>query len=125
MCQWVYLAEKDPYLKNVLYQSTPPPRLNEDTWIVNLTSKDAMNIVQTETFWKYVFVAWCEYTYLFPMTIEEVKNQFLWYNSHVRIGGKLILYVTLYEKGCKTIQDMLCAMNQTFMTFEQMSVKYL
>ena len=99
------------------------PIFLEDNWYVNLKNKD-IDILVPNTFWKYVFKAWCQYSTVYPMTEQEVMSQFLWYNSYTRIDNKPVYIRKLYQTVCKFIRDLWNGEKNSFYTYQEINDKY-
>ena len=66
------------------------PSLGDFVWSCNISSLDAQKVIQNQTFWKTVMVTWAKFHFYNPSTCEEIQEQIIWYNSHIRIDGTVI-----------------------------------
>ena len=77
--------------------------LQEDIWRCNLSESDINNIWGTaEPFWRDVLRSWA----LINFSERTFPEDFIWYNSNIRIGNQPIFWQVPYEKGLKTIQQL-------------------
>ena len=58
-----------------------------------------------------------------PEDIQEILNEVIWFNKHIKVAGKSIFYINLYDKGAIRIQDLL-AMNSTFYSSAEIKALY-
>ncbi len=88
-------------------------------WNCNLNIHDVHQLTKCikNKFWKNVVEAWSIYNYQELVEDIDVKTQHLWYNSHIKIGNKVVFYKQWYRNGIKTIGDLLNK-NGTIMTYQ-------
>ena len=122
LSQWVFLKNSDEYLK-VSAQQSLSPMLGDNIWLINCKAKDIVHMYPV-SFWRYILLAWCKCTEIFLMTYHQVLGQFIWLNSHIRIGNKPILYDKLYHKGCKYISDLLNEKQNNFKSYNDLPMEY-
>ena len=96
--------------------------MRQDIWKCNMKPKDVEKICKTNTVWKYVLKAWCEYNELFPMTYEEVREQYIWNNTYIRRDGQMIFYNMWYRQGIEQIKDII--VDDKFMSQEEICKTY-
>ena len=105
LAQWVFLIDNDKFLMASCYDALNV-KLGADIWLINMKSSE-VSCYFRNSFWMHVLEAWCKCSYLFPMTSEEVRSQFLWFNSHIVINKKTVFHVRAYDRGCKFVRDLL------------------
>jgi len=74
----------------------------------NINYKDINNVIKfkVNSMWSEIFVEWCHLNYDFlPLTKDDIVNQTLWFNSHIKIGKKLVFNKKLYQAGVCYIKD--------------------
>ena len=79
--------------------------LREDIWLINLKPKEVNKYFKASP-WREILRTCCKCTNFFPMSFEQILNQFLWYNDNIRINGKCICYCKLYLLGCRNVKDL-------------------
>ena len=59
---------------------------------MNFSIADNSNIItnMTNPFIREVIMAWSMYNVYNPSNIQQIRNQMIWFNSHVRIKNKPI-----------------------------------
>jgi hypothetical protein len=57
--------------------------------------------------WDEILKGWCEENFHEVNSIDEIMQQCLWYNSHIKIQKKVILWKKWDEKGIRWIADLL------------------
>jgi len=76
---------------NIMIQSKISVNLNL-FWNMNFSIADTSNIItnMTNPFISEVKMAWSKYNFYNPSNIQQICNQLIWFNSHVRINNKPI-----------------------------------
>lgn len=99
--------------------------LGPNIWLCNLKATDSIILTSniSSTFWKDVVRMWCEYSFTVPTGKEDVENQFLWYNSHLRKNNKPFFMKRLYENNIHYLKDLLDE-NQNVYCYENFIIKY-
>ncbi len=84
-------------------------RSNKIFWEANISIHDAHVILKDtcNTFWKDVVYAWCNYNHFCPVTLSEIRNQLLWYNSSIKVNNMMVFYKNMYDVGIVKITDIL------------------
>ena len=121
LAKWPFLIKTDQYLEMSAYNSLSV-ELGENIWMTNLKTAD-INTLFSETFWKYVLIAWCKCTHIFPMTYQEVALQMIWFNSYVKCGGKPFLLQKLFLAGCIYMRDLISEKDVLFI-YEELPLRY-
>ncbi len=99
------------------------PTLGPIIWKCNILKKDADNLPINNTFWKNVLLSWCSYNYKEPLTKSEVKTQVLWYNSFLKVGGKLLMLKRAIRAGIIYVKDILHN-NGTLLSLKEIHDRY-
>jgi hypothetical protein len=98
---WAKRLVQSNYLAEFMYISTWIT--NIDIWKCNLNPSD-INVLfrkKPNKFNRDIFSAWSYYSYNTPDTSLEIMNQFIWFNSHIRIDGKPTFNNRMYTAGIK------------------------
>jgi hypothetical protein len=76
-----------------------------------------------ESLWDEIIETWCEENYYEPKTMDEVYNQLLWYNSHIKVGKKVIHWKHWQENNINWLADILMEDEHglRFLTFEELN----
>jgi hypothetical protein len=76
----------------------------------NISSKDltSNNLLPRNTFWREVVLQWAIYNYknIDKISEEEMNNQPLWFNSHVKIRNQVLFFKQWHETGINKICDL-------------------
>ena len=75
------------------------------------------------SFLKNMLVAWSQLNFQNPCTFIEIQNQYLWFNSHIRINDQIIYYEEWARKGVLKIEH-LTNDHTNFLTFAQFKDKF-
>ena len=86
----------------------------------NLSPKDTTKLKCKNVF-KSILNAWCIYNFYQPTSRNQVLDQVIWYNSHIRINGKIIFWKKLYVKDIVYFKDLLS--NNEMLSFEELQIK--
>ena len=93
-------------------------------WVGNLKASDIdlVRIGNKGNVWDNILSAWCSYNYREPNTVEEIMNQPLWYNSHIRRQNRPFVIRVLYNKGIAYIKDIVDTEHGQVMSFSELTV---
>ena len=101
-CKWVRTILQEEYPPNIVYKSLKAP-MNDKMWLCNISSADVKSMDIYNKFWKDVWCSWCEYHF-----DEEINcDQYLWWNSHIRIGDKPICWKKPLMMGLKFVSQLM------------------
>ena len=76
------------------------------------------NVQKLNSFWKDVFRALCNFLSTFKTsTVEQFLNEPIWYNIHIKRGGKTVYNNNLFISGVRTINDLI-GEDGNFLRFE-------
>ena len=99
---------------------------NELFWKCNFEPKDCPEVFSKInlkfTFWQDVVTSWSKANFSSPRDALEVAGEILWFNSHIKIGQKLLFHRNLIACGILKIDD-LCDQNG-FFPYQQFKIKY-
>ena len=74
-------------------------------------------------FWEEVLASWSKLNFHHPADTNTVLNQYLWFNTFIRIENKPIYYKLWVTNKIMTIAD-LCDKDGYFMSFDGFQAKY-
>ena len=94
---------------------------NQEFWLSNFHLKDVHDVCKATGFWLSVVEAWSRYNYHNVVTINQILNQRLWCNSHIRVKNEVIMYEELSSKGIYTILDLINNNGNSFKTHVKIS----
>ena len=75
-------------------------------------------------FYKNVLGAWEEIVIHTPKTRKEIKDEILWNNYLITIGGKSVFFKDWYNAGLRSLSDILNE-EEKFMSFSEFKRKYM
>ena len=104
---WVKRIALSHHLSELLYRSTRIK--NIEIWKCNIHTQDvnALFCTKPSKICKDILLSWAQYSYKNPETLQDILNQFIWFNSHIKIGGKPTYNKTLYTAGIKYVHQIL------------------
>lgn len=97
--------------------------LNENIWKCNLQPRDLKYVTQGTGFWFDVLKAWSHFNFIDPLTRQQIKNQYLWFNSNLRISNKPFIIENMYHAGIETVSQLLND-DCTFLSIAQFKQKF-
>ena len=77
--------------------------IGEDIWRCRLDKKDIYKLKIGNQFWKEVLIAWNEFNMYHQFRVE---NQLIWYNSDIKVSGKVIFWKDVYDRGLKYVYQL-------------------
>ena len=94
-------------------------------WQCNLAANDVAKLTAYDrnNFWIQVFEGWCRFYYQDNVEPDKACYQIIWCNSHIRIGGKPILWESVMRVGVNTINNLL-DVNLEIMTYDDFCDQY-
>ena len=88
--KWVQLdCFSDLLLSELLEQYIPLSK--EHRWDCNISEKDICLLIK-EPMIRDIFKAWAAINFHNPMSVQQVSNQSIWFNSWMKINGKHLWY---------------------------------
>ena len=100
----MFKLENDTFLANCAYENLDR-HLRQSIWKCNLNKKDASKMFSAST-WRDILESWASINFRQVESKAEVLNQIIWYNSHVRLDSKPLMWKKWYEKGFLLIEDL-------------------
>ena len=88
--QWVKKVCECDFMRSYVFNWTLPG-VDDFMWQCNISSEDAQKLITKNSFWKDVVISWARYHYYIPSDVESIRSQIIWYNSHIRIDGKVLI----------------------------------
>ena len=119
--EWIrrlHCDEMDPMLTTVAYKLINAKITNELLWECNFCEDDVAEFKCKSPFWKSVLIAWSTYNYEDPKEDEAKANQIIWFNSNIKICGKMIFVEKWYDKGIIYVKDLV--VNGQILSFLEM-----
>ena len=91
----------------------------------NIKFKDLPFKLPLSSIWNDIWESWCKANYQESIVgIDEVCNQTLWYNSHIKIGTRVAFHKRWAEKNIMWMNDILTQEPPyRFLTLEELEKK--
>ena len=86
-------------------------------WECNFNVDDAKKFGAKSQFWQDLLIAWREYNYGVPSEPDQMANQVIWYNSHIRIANQMVYKKRWFEMGIIYVKDLI--MEDHLMTYRE------
>ena len=120
--QWVHrILEPDSLSAKLAYYFLP--QIGPAIWQCNLLYSDVDIFMPKNTFWKEVLLAWCKLNFEQPITLNDIQNTTIWYNSDIRVANKPIFYAKCYNAGIIYISDIVKE-NMEFLSYNELITKF-
>lgn len=99
--------------------------ITEMIWQVNLCCKDVKFVMKKNAsiFWTQVLEAWCKFNYCPVKNDIDFRDQYIWYNSCIRINGRPVLFTQALNAGMNRISDIINE-NGEFLTYDEFCIKF-
>ena len=103
---WVQRITRAENTWNIMIQNKIPFNLNL-LGNMNFSIADTSNIItnMADPFIREVIMAWSKYNFYNPSNIQQIRNQIIWFNSHVRINNKPIYISELNDNNIVYIHE--------------------
>ena len=124
--KWIQTLDSNTDMQGYVYQWLIP-KLGKLVWECNLRKNEVAKICSITSYWTGVLEDWCELHFHQPQSEDQIREQILWYNSHIKIGGSILTLSDrtnrLFEKGLIRFEDILNE-NDVVMSLNEMIAKY-
>jgi hypothetical protein len=93
-------------------------------WECNLKYEDVSKSFNIKNmFSKEIIEAWCRYHFCNFENIKDIRDQIIWYNSHIKVNKQVLRYNSWIEKGVMRIRDIILD-DGTVLSHNQFQSKY-
>ena len=93
---WPQILSTEEDYSKMVYGIMRCSLIGENIWRCTIAPEDVKLLKMKNTFWKDILTCWSEYNFMSDFCIE---NQIIWYNSYIKVGGNLIMWNDVYQKG--------------------------
>ena len=100
---WPQILYQEKDYAELVYSIMRVSFLGEDIWRCTLEPQDVPTLKIKEQFWQDVLESWGHYNAHYSFRIE---NQFLWYNSRIKIRGRIFCWKDAYIGGLKYVHQL-------------------
>lgn len=115
--QWVKTYTIDPVVR-FLADSILGNKLGSVLWQCNFNAKDVTQIVKHPGFWNDVVKSWASFNFHSPFGVDDILDQVIWFNSHIKVQGKLLFNIRMFRAGIIKIQDLIYQGNVFLSAFQ-------
>lgn len=117
--QWINLAQDNQFFARILRNKLNTP-IHDDVWCCNFKPRHVKEIFpQLEGFWYHVVVAWAHYNFAMPEDLDDILNQFLWYNSLIRRENVPFVLPRAYRAGILRVGHIVNCRGE-FMSYDEL-----
>ena len=100
---WPQILHNEEEYSKVVYGIMRCTTLGQDIWRCNIYRGDVHSLNIRNEFWCQVLMSWSDYNYYIN---KRIDNQLLWYNSEIKISGKLVMWNDVYNRGLKYVYQL-------------------
>ena len=91
----------------------------------NITAKDMLkDKKKVYLFVKDIVIAWCDLNFHVPGGKNETLQQIPWYNSHIKVAGKVYYHNTTVMEVILNMENIYCEQTGAWMTHQQLVAHY-
>ena len=116
---WPQILGQEVDYANLVYEMLGVKELGENIWRCNIKQDDVKQLEISEPFWNDVLTSWSMFN---SYKSKEIENQILWYNSNIKIAGKMVMWKEPFHKGLLYVHQLF--ENQGFLTDLEAQEKY-
>lgn len=120
--QWVVTVRDNTMWADIAYEYLDK-HLKQKIWQCNIHVNDVDSIIPTASFWRQVLYAWCLYNFSLPNTSPLIRGEIIWFNSNIKVGGKVLRNINAWQNGLIYIAD-LCGPDGLFLSYRQLVQKF-
>ena len=84
---WICDCKRFQNIKNLAHYHLGEYVSNEIIWQFNLNAQDSERCFPGTSFWHKLLHAWHSYSHREPQGQNTVREEVVWYNSFIKIGG--------------------------------------
>lgn len=103
--QWVVMIRDDEQWAHIAFAHLDLFLLY-DVFRCNIHIDDINNIIPSHSFWKQVLYAWCVFNVHQPDNVRQILGQIIWYNSNIKVDGKVLRNNQAWRSGLKYVKDL-------------------
>ena len=100
---WPQILSQEKDYSQVVYKTMKCSAIGVDIWKCSIEPSDVQSMKILNTFWSDVLTAWSEFNYYYNRRIE---NQIIWYNSNIKINGKMIMWRDIHLHGLEYVYQL-------------------
>ena len=91
LLNWTTIMYQDSKIGNLANYYLGDEVNDKILWLFNLNERDmALKYSNCTSFWKLVAIKWASYNFCYPRTYDEIVNQYVYNNSHIRVCNRPI-----------------------------------
>ena len=103
---WIIVLQKDEVMSFLAYQNLNK-YLQDTIWKCNIKMDDVKFVNNNvNNFWRQVLEAWSWYNFKDQVTMEEISDQIVWFNSHIHVGNQPIFVKKSYLRGLTHVRQL-------------------
>lgn len=119
--KWVYNCKNDDKIQSLASQFLPS--IGIEYWYCNMKPNEVAYYVKP-SFWQDVAIAWARFNFHEPRDIEEIIQEPVWFNSFIRVGGKVIFIASAFNAGIRNIANLLNLTSGQFYSYHELTSQF-
>lgn len=120
--QWVAIYMRDSVIAS-LADYFLNNKIGSLLWECNFNVADCHLLCKAKGFWMDVLKSWSLFNYINPNGVDEICDQVIWYNSHIKMAGSFFCDRDMINNGIIQIKDLL-NMDDNFMSINQFKNRF-
>ena len=116
---WPQILYGEREYATMVYECMRCSSIQEDIWRCHIHPDDVKKVKGMSTFWKDVLWSWAQYNYY---NNYREENQIIWYNSSIKIKGKIVMWKDMYSNGLIFVHQLF--QNKEYKTYEQVKNEF-
>ena len=100
---WPKILAREKDYSTIVYNIMRCNIIGEDIWRCRLKVEDVKNMKGIDNFWRDVLQSWSEIN---PYREFRIENQYIWYNTDIKVHGKPVMWNDVYLRGLKYVYQL-------------------
>lgn len=105
-----------PFWLNFLFDMFPIDR--NHLALLNFSTKD-VRLLMKDSLFKDICAEWAQMNFSSPSSANDILQQFLWFNSHIKSNKSWMFHENLYNVGVRKVIDLFNLDTGSFMSFDE------
>ena len=121
---WVTRINKQDNHWNIFLEKDLPISINT-LWKLNFNSTDAGMLIKNipNRFICDIIISWATYNFYIPQKVNDIRNQIIWFNSHIKVNSQPIYIERLYRRNILYVHQFFSKQGIP-LTHNQFQIKY-
>ena len=100
---WPQILYDEKDYSVVVYHLLRCDTIGEDLWRCTIHPEDVSTLGCKSDFWASVITSWSQFNRFYSFRVE---NQLLWYNSFIKVKGRIVMWKDCYVRGLRYVHQL-------------------